>query len=164
MCANCPSKIPLNSRLWLGWHHSFLDHSRHVAAWSIRFRLNYSHRYTAMIFNYFHFYRVNLLFISNVFFFQAFQKELFWGRANQAQKFVHYPTRYYSTTRLWGHYPTLPYSKLKKHYSLGPGQDRFYDIQWHSNTIDPWVQLQVIKLWRSSYRTRKSPNRPCGPI
>ena len=40
----------------------------------IRFRLNYSHRCTAMTFNYCHFSRVNLLFISNVFFFQ----DLYW--------------------------------------------------------------------------------------
>ena len=48
----------------------------------IRFRLNYSHRCTAMTFNYCHFSRVNLLFISNVFFFQNFissKKSFFWG-------------------------------------------------------------------------------------
>ena len=53
---------------------------------------------------------------THVFFLSRFhqlQRELFVGWANQAQKFVHYPTRSYSTTRLWGHYPTLPYSKLK---------------------------------------------------
>ena len=88
----------------------------------IRFRLNYSHRCTAMTFNYCHFSRVNLLFISNVFFFQDFissKIRFFWGGdgGGPSSEFFHYPTRYYSTTRLWGHYPTLPYSKLKNHYS-----------------------------------------------
>ena len=59
------------------------------------------------LFSYFHFFWVNLLFISNtcVFLsrFYQLQREFFVGWANQAQKFVHYPTRYYSTTRLWGH-------------------------------------------------------------
>ena len=36
-------------------------------------------------------------------------------------EFFHYPTRYYSTTRFWAHYPTLPYPKLKNHYPSGPG-------------------------------------------
>ena len=48
----------------------------------IRFRLNYSHRCTAMTFNYCHFSRVNLLFISNVFFFQDFissKGSFLWG-------------------------------------------------------------------------------------
>ena len=47
---------------------------------------------------------------------------LYFCWANQAQKLFHYPTRYYSTTRLLSSlpYPTLPYSKLKNYYSLGP--------------------------------------------
>ena len=53
---------------------------------------------------------VNLLFITNVFFFQDFIR---------AQKIFHYPTRYYSTTRLLGHYPTLPYSKWKTNTRWG---------------------------------------------
>ena len=34
------------------------------------------------------------------------------------------------TTRLWGHYPTLPYSKLKNHYSLEPDQNRSWNSHW----------------------------------
>ena len=32
------------------WHHSFLGHWKHADTWSVRFRLNYSHRYPAMNF------------------------------------------------------------------------------------------------------------------
>ena len=68
------------------------------------------------LFSYFHLFE-SIYYSSNtcVFLsrFHQLQRELFVGWANQAQKFVHYPTRSYSTTRLWGHYPTLPYSKLK---------------------------------------------------
>ena len=39
----------------MDWHHSFLDHRRYVAAWSIRFRLNYSTDIKLWIFSYFHF-------------------------------------------------------------------------------------------------------------
>ena len=45
---------------------------------------------------------------------------LFFGWVNERLNSFHYPTRYYSTTRFWVHYPTLPYPKLKNHYPSGP--------------------------------------------
>ena len=42
------------------------------------------------------------------------------GWSNGRWENFHYPTRYYSTTRLWVHYPTLPYPKLKNHYPSRP--------------------------------------------
>ena len=90
----------------------------------IRFRLNYSHRCTAMTFNYCHFSRVNLLFISNVFFFQDFissKIRFFFGGEGWAKirnffttllaitrlldfevTTLPYPTRSWKTTTRWG--------------------------------------------------------------
>jgi hypothetical protein len=120
-CANCPSsqspKYPKTRDF--GWDGSF-----HVTAWSDSDWVTH----TAMIFNYSHFSRVNELILSR------FHQLQWW--ANQAQQNFHYPTRYYSTTRLWGHYPTLPYSKLKKHYSLGP------DL-WADNFIQKYLNLSL---------------------
>ena len=38
---------------------------------------------------------------------------LFLAGLMNVRTFFHYPTRYYSTTQLLVHYPTLPYPKLK---------------------------------------------------
>ena len=52
----------------------------------------------------------------------------FFGWVNNPKKIVHYPTRYYSTTRLLSSLPylTLSYPKLKNHYPSGPEPNRRY--------------------------------------
>ena len=64
--------------------------------------------------------------------------------SQQAKKICHYPTCYYLTTRLWGHYPTLPYSKLKNHYSLGPVKCK------HKTASIPMLFDQVAKAKRTN--------------
>ena len=43
----------------------------------------------------------------------------------------------------WVHYPTLPYSKLKNHYSLGPGHKRIFLKKVKVWVFSNWVGVDV---------------------